>query len=92
MPRHRFRANYEQLFEFGSCCTIGLKNTGWANRRMCLATIPASKWALMISEDISGDAQCSVVFRAILTAQRYVDDILRTVLLPFVFQYPGKIL
>ncbi|GFX77765.1 uncharacterized protein TNCV_1106821 [Trichonephila clavipes] len=32
-----------------------------------------------------------VVIRGLLTAHRYVDDILRTVLLPFLFQYPGLI-
>ncbi|GFU93271.1 histone-lysine N-methyltransferase SETMAR [Trichonephila clavipes] len=32
-----------------------------------------------------------VVIRGTLTAQRFVDDTLRTVLLPFLFQYPGLI-
>ncbi|GFV07157.1 transposable element Tc1 transposase [Trichonephila clavipes] len=32
-----------------------------------------------------------VVISGTLTAQRYVDDILRTVLLPFLLQYPGLI-
>ncbi|GFT58281.1 transposable element Tc1 transposase [Trichonephila clavipes] len=39
----------------------------------------------MIIEDVSGDAQRQ------LTVQQYVDDILRTVLLPFLLQYPGLI-
>ncbi|GFV32473.1 transposable element Tc1 transposase [Trichonephila clavipes] len=32
-----------------------------------------------------------VVIRGTLTAQRYVDDILRTVLIPFILQDPGLI-
>ncbi|GFS69230.1 transposable element Tc1 transposase [Trichonephila clavipes] len=43
---------------------------------------------VMIRDAISFDSWCAlVVIRGILTAQRFVDDILRIVLLPFLLQY-----
>ncbi|GFT86386.1 transposable element Tc1 transposase [Trichonephila clavipes] len=56
---------------------------------------PTSNYVLTIIEDVSGDAQGSpdplVVIRVTITAQRYVDDILRTVLLPFLLKHRGLI-
>ena len=34
MPRRRIRAHYEQLSEFAKGRIIGLKEAGWANRRI----------------------------------------------------------
>ncbi|GFW00060.1 transposable element Tc1 transposase [Trichonephila clavipes] len=57
-----------------------------------LVTNPTSNCVLAIIEDVSGDAmgspEPSIVIRGTFTAQRYVDDILRTVLLPLLLQYP----
>ncbi|GFY21487.1 transposable element Tc1 transposase [Trichonephila clavipes] len=47
---------------------------------------------VMVCGDISFNSRTPLdVIRGTLTAQRYVDDILRTVLLPFLLQYPGLI-
>ncbi|GFS79529.1 transposable element Tc1 transposase [Trichonephila clavipes] len=47
---------------------------------------------VMVWGAISFDSQTPlVVIRNPLTAQRFVDDILRTVLLPFLLKYPGLI-
>ncbi|GFY10177.1 transposable element Tc1 transposase [Trichonephila clavipes] len=47
---------------------------------------------VMVTSAISFDSQAPLgVIRGTLTAQRYVDDILRTILLPFLLQYPGLI-
>lgn len=47
---------------------------------------------IMVWGAISFDSRTPlVVIRGTLTAQRYVDDILRPVLLPFLLQYPGLV-
>ncbi|GFY05178.1 transposable element Tc1 transposase [Trichonephila clavipes] len=53
-------------------------------------TIPQPE--VMVWVVISFDSRTPLgVIRGTLTAQRYVDDILRTVLLPYLLQYPGLI-
>ncbi|GFU85068.1 transposable element Tc1 transposase [Trichonephila clavipes] len=90
MPHSRIRAHYEQLSEFERGRIIGLKEAGWENWRIThllgrrdelwsAGAIPFDSWTPL------------VIIRGTLTAKRYVDNILRTVLLPFLLQYPGFI-
>ncbi|GFV30730.1 transposable element Tc1 transposase [Trichonephila clavipes] len=65
----------------------------------CLATNPASNCVLTIIEHVSGDGQGSVpILLSLMHATHefnkelwYVDDILKTVLLPFLLQFHGLI-
>ncbi|GFV47414.1 transposable element Tc1 transposase [Trichonephila clavipes] len=81
----RIRAHYEQLSEFERDCIIGLKEGGWANRRI------APHMGRIDAAIIRCFRNPLVVIRVTLTAHRYIDGILRTVLLPFHLQYPGLI-
>ncbi|GFW20793.1 uncharacterized protein TNCV_1050141 [Trichonephila clavipes] len=140
MPCRRIRVQYEQLLEFErGRHIIGLKEAGWANRRIAhqmgrsnaaIRTVllnsrsvdlyqsmdrilpchnvsgrprATADWKARLtvrSAVIAPDSSLStirrgpahtplVVIRVPLTEQRYVDDILRTVLLLFLLQYPG---
>ncbi|GFW44373.1 transposable element Tc1 transposase [Trichonephila clavipes] len=76
MTRHRIRAHYEQLPEFERGCIIGLKE-GQMGESLAI-------W-------VEAMRPLEEPGKGTLTAHRYVDDILRTVLLPFLLQYPGLI-
>ncbi|GFW47654.1 uncharacterized protein TNCV_2828471 [Trichonephila clavipes] len=92
MPRRRVRDHYEQLSEFERGRIIGLKEGGWTNRRinrhMGRSDVAIRRcWQECVDSgrfkrhDSSGP----------LTAHRYVDALLRTVLVPLLLQYPGLI-
>ncbi|GFV11769.1 transposable element Tc1 transposase [Trichonephila clavipes] len=65
------------------------------NRLSCVEAmrpLEGSQPEVMVWGVIYVDSQTFlVVIRSTLTAERYVDDISRTVLLPFLLQYPGLI-
>ncbi|GFX30711.1 transposable element Tc1 transposase [Trichonephila clavipes] len=93
MPRLSFWAHCKYVSEFERGRIIGLKEEGQrADPAFTIIRPTGPQLQINVWGSIPFDSRIPlVVNRYTLTAQRYVDDILRTVLLPFFLPSPGLI-
>ncbi|GFT52936.1 transposable element Tcb2 transposase [Trichonephila clavipes] len=91
MPGKRAKRHFSQLSEFESGLVIGMKTADWSTRRVA-GQVDRSDWCNSLGTIAYDSRSPLIVIRGKLTGQRYVDDILRPHVGPFLNGLPGAIL